>query len=198
MSKKYDCPAVFPISTILAVFAFSTCWMVSDIADPTWIFGNSMLSDMGISNVDVTRILFNISCIVCGLILIAFGLCKVMCRVGIEAGSGFLIVPAGFFLAMVGIFPSDYVHWLHLFVAYGFGVCAVFSVLMSMCSYWYDRKMMGFGFGVTCIVVCSATMVSCNAALAEAWLVILFLCWILIDSIIMVIDDHHMKRGKAV
>lgn len=177
---------------------FAVCWIVSDIADPTWVFGNSMLSDMGVSNVDVTRNLFNLSCVICGLVLIAFGLCKVMCRAGIEAGSGFLIAPAGFLLAMVGVFPSDYIHWLHLSVAYGFGICAAASVLVLIYDHWRNHRMIGFGVGVICIVVCSATMVSGNAALAEAWLVILFLCWILIDSVMMVIDDYLTKRGKTV
>lgn len=195
MSKEYDCPAVFPISIILAVFTFSVCWIVADIGDPEWIFGVNMLSDMGASSVDVTRFLFNFSCIVCGLILMAFGMSKVMCRVGFEVYSGFFLTPAGFFLAMVGVFPSNYVSWLHLTVAYCFGICALLSVLISLSDCWKRQRMISFGFGIALLAVGLATAASGSSALVETWLVIMFLVWILIDSARVVIDDYF-RKGK--
>ena len=197
MSGRLDCPAIFPMSVILAVFCFTVCWSVADIADPGWVFGSNMLSDMGCSHVRVTEVTFNASCICCGLVLMAFGMSKVMFGRGVTAYSGFFLAPAGFLLSAVGVVPSDYIHWLHLSVAYGFALCAATYILMSLSECWRTNRFVCGAFGSAFLIVCIGSFFSGSAALAETWLVILFMIWMLLDAAMVVVSDFFGKSRHA-
>ena len=108
MNVSYRHPGPFAAIGLLAAFAFAVIFAVAANADSSWIYGESMISDLGVSDVQLSADLFNYGCLIVGVLLFVFGVGKAACEFGCNRASGCMLAIAAIFLILIGYIHSDF------------------------------------------------------------------------------------------
>ena len=74
MNVSYRHPGPFAVIGLIAAFALAIVISVAINGDSTWVYGENMLSDLGVSDVQLTADLFNYGCLIIGILVFVFGL----------------------------------------------------------------------------------------------------------------------------
>ena len=87
---------------LVGIIIFSICWICAVILDGTWVFGENMVSDLGVSDTDA-KYFFNYGCIAAGIIIYVYGiLTAYFNKLTLDRVCYVLIAIAGMFLIGVG------------------------------------------------------------------------------------------------
>lgn len=108
MNVSYRHPGPFAVIGLIAAFALAIVIVTAIMGDPAWVYGENMLSDLGVSDVQSTADLFNYGCIVIGILVFVFGLGKSLCESSCNRASGCMLAISGIFLILVGYINSDF------------------------------------------------------------------------------------------
>lgn len=108
MNVSYRHPGPFAVIGLIAAFALAIVIVTAIMGDPAWVYGENMLSDLGVSDVQSTADLFNYGCIVIGILVFVFGLGKSLCESSCNRASGCMLAISGIFLILVGYIHSDF------------------------------------------------------------------------------------------
>ncbi len=139
MNVSFRNPGPFAAVGFLAAFALAVIVTVAIKADPSWVYGENMLSDLGISDVDLAKDLFNYGCIIIGILTIVFGIGKALCETGCNRASGCIIAIAAIFMILIGFVQSDFgngnTHDAASIAAFVFMFCAM---ALSAVGDWKD------------------------------------------------------------
>ena len=101
-------PGPFAAIGLLAAFAFAVIMIVAINGDSAWVYGENMLSDLGISDVQMTADLFNYGCMIVGILVFVYGLGKAVCETQCNRASGCILAIAAIFLVLIGYIHSDF------------------------------------------------------------------------------------------
>ena len=127
-SERKERNILIGLLAILSVFVFFLGWYTAALFDPDWVFGANYLSDLGVSDVEESRLFFNEGCLIGGILLFFFGAVVLASDKGLSGSAGGLAAAvAGIFMAMVGLFPSDQgdIHLYSALAAFGIGFLAL-------------------------------------------------------------------------
>ena len=108
MNVSFRNPGPFAAIGFLAAFALAVIITVAVNADSSWVYGENMLSDLGISDVELTKNLFNYGCIVIGVLVAVFGIGKALAENGCNRASGCFTAIAALFMIVIGFIHSDF------------------------------------------------------------------------------------------
>ncbi len=162
MNASFRNPGPFAAIGFLAAFALAVIITVAINADPSWVYGENMLSDLGISDVDLTKNLYNYGCIIIGILTIVFGIGKAVCETGCNRASGCLVAIAAVFMVLIGFVQADFgngnTHDAAALIAFIFMFCAM---ALSAVGDWKDGAKLNAALGsilVLIVIGCFAGM----------------------------------------
>lgn len=184
---------VFACLALIMPVIFAGMWILSATIDGNWTFGVNSLSDMGISENEMSAFLFNYGCFVSGLAGFFVGIGTfVYGKRTLRIGG--LIAAVGFiFLLLVGIFTLNTFH-MHKFVATTFGELVFISVVVSSVS---DFKVSWYlYFDILLIIGMVAAVKTQPFAVWEAITVIGTMIWNLMLGYKMHVHDDRLFRNE--
>lgn len=168
---------------LLAVVVFALIWTFAVMEDPSWVFGENMLSDLGVSDT-AAKTYFNWGCFITGLLIMANGIGIASLRMRLYGVSGVALAFAGLFLALVGLFPSD-TGDIHTFFAVAMFALGFIAMIVSTAGDWIRQHVL-YG-GVTMILIAALLVLAISRSLAyfEGAAVIILLLFIMMNSLKM-------------
>lgn len=92
---------------MIAFIFFAISIVILNIMDPNWSFGKNALSEMGVSSMSDVKMLFAVVCVITGILVIGFGLGKVLFEKDYAFISGLLTIAAGISMILVAAYPAD-------------------------------------------------------------------------------------------
>ena len=95
---------------------------------PSWDLAKENLSNLAGETSLLTGILFTITCVLAGIMIVYFGLGKVLYEEGLDNVSGVLFVISGVSLVFVGLFNTN-VYRMHMIVTLFFTFMVVFAIV---------------------------------------------------------------------
>jgi hypothetical membrane protein len=95
---------------------------------PSWDLAKENLSNLAGETSLLTGIMFTVTCMLAGIMIVYFGLGKAMYEEGLDNISGILFVISGVSLALVGLFNTN-VYRLHMVVTLFFTFMVVFAIV---------------------------------------------------------------------
>ncbi|MDR0778657.1 MAG: DUF998 domain-containing protein [Methanomassiliicoccaceae archaeon] len=122
------------LTASLAVVAFGLSWYIAALSDPAWTFGANYLSDLGVSDNEMSRLFFNGGCILAGILLAVTGTAVLTSMKGrLYKAAGLCTMIAGIAMAFVGVFTEDAgsLHFYIACVAFGMGFLALIFVAVK-------------------------------------------------------------------
>ncbi len=167
---------------ILAVAVVIFSWLFAASIDTTWVFGEDMMSDLGVSSFEGAKMLFNLGfCLMGGVLTAIFGI-LFACKNDTVGGTSFgvIIAFAGICLMGIGIFTSD--STFHTPIASALGVFALFAVIVMTIQNWADKKMVLGGVGFVAIVIVAYMALTSSMEMFEPVCSILAIIYIGIQS----------------
>lgn len=184
MKQLKGSPAGFGVIAICAAFVFSIMWMVAALGDASWVIGENTLSDLGVSDVQITADLFMYACMIVGVLTVIFGIGKAGYETGCNRAGGILVIIAGIFLILVGYFNKDYGNGdIHLAAAYLFFIFLALSVFVTAFGDWAEGKTLAVAYSIIATVICIGCFAFESLALTEAVAVICGLGWFVAQGI---------------
>ncbi len=181
--------APFAILGLITALFYAAVWIVAAASDPTWVFGESMVSELGISDVQLTADLFKYGCIIAGLLIFVFGLGKAYTQKEANRTSGILIAIAGIFLILVGVYNMNYGNGnIHNTVACLFFAFMALAVIASMLGDWAEGRGISVAVSAIFIVVVIGTSVGNTLPYVEAIAIICALIWLVAQSVKMIVS----------
>lgn len=184
MNGKMCNPKLVGSIGIIGALFFSAVWIIGVGADSSWSLGENTLSDMGISDVELTANVFNYGCMVAGVLFTLFGIGKSSIESGHNRTSGLLMILAGIFLVGIGYFHKGWGDGTeHLVFAYLFFLVLCISVLYSMAGDWDDGYRLTPAITGVITVVCLGCVFGTTLAMLEAMVVACALLWMLIQGV---------------
>jgi len=179
---KYKGYSSVGVVGIAAVVIFGLGWFLGTLVDPSWVFGENMLSDLG-ADTSPAKYYFNLGCFFGGLLVMVAGIGIASIRkYRIYALSGALAAIAGACLVMIGLFPTDTGNTHVAFAVTLFAIGTVAMVAMCAGNWKYGQVMYG---GITMVLLGIIFMVSLMKPLEylEAVAVIAFLIWFALSCV---------------
>lgn len=172
----------------LAVMAFS--WFLAAVCDPSWSFGTMKVSLLGCSDVEATKVLFNIGfCIIGGALIVIVGALYLFTKKSrmLHGLFGILIILGGIGLICVGCNPLGEVEKSvhdNFMIATGiiFGILFVLATVEA----WIDKRYLGAAVLTSGIVMAAllGVMIPSQIAMFQTALAVYFLVLLLYFSII--------------
>lgn len=162
---------------LLGIAVFSICWICAVVSDGRWIFGENMVSDLGVSDTNA-QYFFNYGCAAAGIIIYIYGiLTAYFNRLTLDRISYILIALAGMFLIGVGTFTED-LGWSHNLCAYSLFIAVAVSAIIRLVLDIIHRDMIPAA--VTAVLILSAVIVALTQTFPflEAFAIIIILIWI--------------------
>ncbi len=198
MNANTRSPALYACIGIFAAFIFAAIWVVAAQGDPSWVFGESMISDLGVSDVELTADLFMYGCIVTGLLAFIFGVGKAYTECGSNRLAGILVAIAGAFLVLVGLYNENFGNGnIHNTVAILFFLFLVLGMLASMVGDWAEGKRVNGAVTAVLIMVMIGVAVGKDLAYVESIAVICGLLWIFNASAKMILNVNGQAPVEA-
>lgn len=190
-------PAPFAVIGLITAFLFAIMWIVAAENDPFWIFGESKLSDLGVSIYDFTADAFKYGCIVCGILCFVFGIGKSLCEDGSSCASGIMCAMVGIALAFVGYFTAESNADVHDMSAYLLFVFLALAVALSIHGDWTEGKRINGLIGIVLFAMVIACFIGKDIAYTETVAVICGLLWIVSESVKMILCVKAAKDVKV-
>ncbi len=190
-------PAPFAVIGLIMAFLFAIVWIVAAENDPTWVLGESKLSEMGVSTYDLTANAFKYGCIVCGILCLVFGIGKAACEDGSSCASGIMCAAAGIALAFVGYFTTESNPDVHDIAAYLLFVFLALAVALSVHGDWSEGKRINGLVGIILFAMVIACFIGKDIAYTEAVAVICGLLWVVSESVKMIVCIKAAKDVKV-
>lgn len=198
MNATKHSPAPFAVVGIVAAAFFAMMWIVAANGDSTWVLGESMISDLGVSDVEDTANEFMYGCIITGILVIVFGIGKAYCEQGASTASGIFLAATGLFLALVGIFDENYGNGdAHDAFAYMF---FIFLFVAAACSIFGDHaegKKINAAITAALILIVVGAIVGKEEAYYESAAAVCALLWIVAESVKMIFDIKPSASPQA-
>jgi len=172
----------------LAVMAFS--WFLAVVCDPSWSFGTMKVSELGCSDVEATKVLFNIGfCIIGGSLIVIVGALYLFTKKSrmLHVLFGILIILGGIGLVCVGCNPLGEVEKsVHDNFTIATGIIFGILFVLATVEAWIDKRYLGAAVLTSGILVAAlmGAMIPTNMAMFQTTLVIYFLVLLLYFSII--------------
>lgn len=138
---------------ILSVVVIAASWFFAAQADPSWVLGTNALSDMGVSDVELTKTMFNYGmCAIGGALLAIFGL---LLTIKDRSFCGFvfgaLVLLTGICLVAVGFVPVT--DSMHNPIAIAFALFFLFAAIIVTICDAKDGHYFIAGVGATLILI---------------------------------------------
>ncbi|MDO5852800.1 MAG: DUF998 domain-containing protein [Thermoplasmata archaeon] len=192
-------PAPFAVIGIVAAFLFAVVWIVAAKNDPSWVFGDNTLSDMGISDVQLTADLFMYGCIITGILILVFGAGKACSEAGYSRASGILLAAAGVFLVLVGVYNKDFGNGnTHETVAWLFFVFLALAAIVSIFGDMAEGKRLNGIITTILVLICIGVCIGNTLAYTEGVVVACSLIWLLAESAKMILNLGAAKDPSPV
>ncbi len=189
MNARKCSPAPFAVAGICAAFIFSVVWICAINADTSWVLGENSLSDLGVSSVAIAADLFNYGCILCGALVVIFGIGKACCEKNYNRASGCFIAAAGVFMIVVGIVNKDFGNGnTHLMAAYLAFIFLALGVILSGFGNWNDGKRVSAAITIILVLIVLGSCIHNTIQMVEAIAVACALVWMFAESAKMVLD----------
>ncbi len=194
MNATNRSPALFAVIGLIMAFAFAIMWIVAAENDPAWTFGDNMISELGVSTNQFTADVFKYGCIVCGALGFVFGVGKAYCEDNCSRASGIMCAAAGIFLALVGIYNSDYGNGnLHDTVSYLAFAFIFLAAALSVYGDWSEGKRINGAIAAVLILVALSCYVGKDLAFTEGIAIICALFWMISESVKMILNIKSAK-----
>ena len=166
---------------LVAAILFAFIWIVAANADPLWILGDNTLSDLGTSDVELTKNLFNYGCMLTGVLIFIYGAGKTVVSEKAGAASGILLCAASVFLFCIGIYTNDYN--VHNYFAAAFFILLAFAVLCGGIDDGKNGRMLNAAVAACVLFSSLAVLAAMGLAMGEAVAVAMGLIWLAADGI---------------
>lgn len=187
MNVSHRNPGPFAVIGILAAFVFAVILVVAANADSSWVYGENMLSDLGISSVQMTADLFNYGCIIVGILVFVYGIGKAYCETKCNRASGCMLAITGIFLILIGYIHSDFGNGnTHDTIAVLLFLFLFVAMVLSAIGDWRDGYRLNSALSVIMILIVMASMVGMNLESIEVIFVACALVWLAGISIKMI------------
>jgi hypothetical membrane protein len=178
----------FAWAGILAAAAFSIVWLAASSLDPSWVFGQDVLSDFGISGTDA-ELYFNYGCAVTGVLIAIFGIGIIVNH--INAGhivGGTLLIIGGILVLLVGLVPLDSLGGdIHTRLGYLFGIVAFAAAASTAAGNWASGQRVFGGLTLVLLIASTAMYLSYEFAEFESYVTIIALIWLVLESIALML-----------
>lgn len=198
MNATKHSPAPFAVVGIVAAAFFAVMWIVAANGDSTWVLGESMISNLGVSDVDDTANEFMYGCIITGILVIVFGAGKAYCEQGASTASGIFLAATGLFLALVGIFDENYGNGdAHDAFAYLFFIFLFVSAACSIFGDHAEGKKINAAITAALILIVIGAIVGKEEAYYESAAAVCALLWIVAESVKMIFDIKPSASPQA-
>ena len=172
-------PAGFGIAAILGAFIFSVAWIIAVCADASWVLGENTISDLGVSDVQISADLFKYACIISGALFAIFGIGKAIFEEKSNRASGIITIIAALALIGVGVYNKDFGNGnAHLFVAIVFFLFTGIVAILSGYGDYHEKKTIPLAVTVVAFTAALFAFATCDLPLAEVAVVICILIWI--------------------
>lgn len=181
---------------LIGIIIFSICWICAVILDGTWVFGENMLSDLGVSDTDA-KYFFNYGCIAAGIIIYVYGiLTAYFNKSTLDRICYVLIAIAGMFLIGVGTFTED-LGWPHNLCAYSLFIAVFISAILKIILDLINRDRVFAA--VTSVLIISTIIVAATQTFPflEAFAIIIILIWITLVCLKTIIKTKEFKTMAA-
>lgn len=187
MSMSYRNPGLFAVIGLLVAFAFAIVLAVAINSDTTWVYGENTLSDLGISDVQLTADLFNYGCIVFGILLFVYGIGKAMCEASCNRASGCFVAIAAIFLILIGYIRSDFDNGnTHDAITILFFLFLFVSMVLSAIDDWKANYRLNSALSVIVILVILGCAMGMNIESLEVIIVACTIVWLAGISVKMI------------
>ncbi len=191
MNVSYRSPGPFAAIGFLAAFALAVIITVAINADASWVYGESKLSDLGTSDVDLTKNLFNYGRIIVGILIVVFGVGKAYTENGCNCASGCFVAFAAVFLIIAGFLQtssgnSDTVEAAALFVC----IFQVVAVALSAVGDWKDGAKLNAALSSILILIIIGCLVGMNIEKVQVIAIACNIVWMLGVSAKMTYDSR--------
>ena len=184
MSKKLksqNCTGI-GLLAMLAAVATLISFATAIFMDPNWTFGVDTLSALGISTVPGVADLFNLTCIIGGIVLFIIGVIRMLKKSGLDMAVAVLLALSGIFLVGVGLVHLDSSG--HVCIASTYGILIILAIVISMIADWQKgRKLTAVTTIVFVVIMMGCVPMPFPAleviaiALACAWMFLQGLSW---------------------
>lgn len=181
---------------LVGIIIFSICWICAVILDGTWVFGENMVSDLGVSDTDA-KYFFNYGCIAAGIIIYVYGiLTAYFNKLTLDRVCYVLIAIAGMFLIGVGTFTED-LGWPHNLCAYSLFIAVFISAILRIILDLINRDRVFAA--VTSVLIISTIIVAVTQTFPflEAFAIIIILIWITLVCLKTIIKTKEFKTMAA-
>ncbi len=151
--------------------------------DTTWVFGQQTLSELGISETDA-KYIFNFACNIGGVLLALFGVGIVLQKTNeYTVFSGILVVCAGVFLFLIGIFTMNIGNGnLHNFVAMTFGILMIIAILSMAIGDLKDGKIVFSGISIIVLMCIMSFIIAFNLPMWEPLAIFTMFIWVIVQT----------------
>lgn len=190
-------PAPFAVIGIVTAFLFALVILVAAENDPSWVLGESMISDLGVSDVELTADLFKYGCMLAGILTFVFGVGKAYTENGCSRASGIIIAIAGIFLLLLGYYNSDFGNGnMHETFAWLFFIFLAVAAILSAFGDWAENKKVNSMIACILILVVVGAAVGKPEAYVEFVAVAAGVLWMLSESAKMILNIREADIAK--
>ena len=180
MNVSYRNPGPFAAIGFLAAFALAVVITVAINADTSWVYGESKLSDLGVSDVDLAKNLFNYGCIIVGVLIVVFGVGKAYNEDGCNCASGCFAAFAAIFLIIAGFLQansgnSDTVESVVLLVS----IFQIIAVALSAVGDWKEGAKLNAALGSILILIIVGCVAGMNIEKVQIIAIACYIVWML-------------------
>ncbi len=193
MNVSFRNPGPFAAIGFLAAFALAVIVTVAINADASWVYGESKLSDLGISDVDLTKNLFNYGCIIVGVLTVIFGIGKAFSETGCNRACGCIIAIAAVFMILIGFVQADFgngnTHDAAALIAYVFMFAAM---ALSAVGDWKDGSKLNAALSGILILIIIGCLVGMDIEKVQVIALACGIVWMLGVSAKMTFDSRKV------
>lgn len=186
--------AGFGPAGIAAAFIFSIAWVVAAAADQSWILGSSYISDLGVSDVSLSKDLFNYGCMLAGVLMAVYGAGKAYAYKNAECASGILLVFAGIMLILIGFVHEGDTY--HRPISILFFIFLVFAIL---CAGYADGKagrMLNAAAAAFAVAAGAMAFFGISIEMGESIMAAGALAWIVCDGVKLILSRKIEASDK--
>ncbi len=194
MNGEKRSAAGFGAIGVAAAFIFSIAWVVSATADPSWVLGSSYVSDLGVSDVSLTKDIFNYGCILTGALIMIYGAGKAYAYKNAECASGILLVFAGFMLILIGLIHEGEPY--HRAISILFFIFIAFAIISAGYSDGKAGRMLNAAAAAFAVSAALMALFGISVQMGESIAVIGALAWIVCDGMKLILSRKIEASNK--
>ena len=147
-----------------------------------------MLSDLGISDVQMSADLFNYGCMIVGILVFVCGLGKAVCETECNRASGCILAISAIFLILVGYIHSDFGNGnTHDTIAILLFLFLFIAMVLSAIGDWRDGARINSAITVVLILIILGCAVGMSIAALEVITVACGIVWLAAISAKMIV-----------